>query len=182
MALSRIIALFNKSRVSEREASVQFLHYVLAGALENWSEITASFRDQMIDTSKLDLPWSQFEFGIAIATVQLRAVWNLCPSDQASRIHNHVIEILSSAPNTAKRSIEGLRAYDAAWQSAIDAGEPPFGALAITLCRRLDLRPPDIPNDGEFIDPLFLTSLGGAVTTGLPGWWKKFLGTHRLVA
>ena len=175
------MGLFGKPTISEEEAAAQFVIAMLTGVRENWTKITGSFRTLMHKSEKLDSPWAQLEFGIATMSTQLRALANLFPAEQAERIRGYVLNCLSSA-EAGEAALEALEAYDGAWDDSIEAGEPPFGAVAVRLCHRLKFGPSDIATVGEFMDPMFLMALGGAITTTFSGWWKILLGTHRVVA
>lgn len=181
------MGLFWKPRISESEAARRFVTAILHGVRQHWSKVSEQFRSMMHVSTKLDTPWATLEFALAAIAVQMQALENLLPQEQAGRIRGNVVTYLAGAElfseaEVANVAANAVESYGSAFKQAIDADEPPFGNVAATFCDRIQLGSSDVPTVGEFYSPLFLMALGGAITTTYLGWWKRFLATHRLVA
>lgn len=169
-----------RSVLSEREAAAQFLIAMFLGVRDSWTSIATLLHPLMIDGGKLASPSAEFEFSLATISMQLRAVDHVFAAAQAKRIREHVLEcLLATEPGEA--AIEALGAYDRVWAQSLAAGHRPLGAVAATFCRRVGLDAGDLPAGAESADSVFAITLGDAIATSLPGWWKTVIKTREIV-
>ena len=181
------------------EGAGKFVLAILTRVQPEWPAIVAELRGILQEPlDALDDVWTQFEFAMAVVAVEMQALPNLLPADQARRIRQHVLTCLRT-PNVGPAKIEAVEAYEQAWTKAMADAELPFGSVAALLCERAGIRGAPVELGGvHYQDPLLLTALGTVVTTFAMGhwknflagpvvttgggWWKNFLAAHRIVA
>ena len=176
------MGLFGKPTISEKDAAGRFVLSILRGVRETWPQITGQFSPFLdSDAEQLQSPWAQFEFGVASIAIQIQALQNLLPTDQARRVRGYIVACLS-APDLGSVPVESLAAYERAWLDAPEQGEMPFNAVASVLYDHLGLDCSVTVGGARLKDPLLIMAMGGAVTTFGGPWWKSLISKYRLVA
>jgi len=177
------MGLFGKERVSEAEAAAVFVGSILLSVQKNWPQITSQFTPFLRRVPEhLNSEWSQYEFALASIALQIQALPNLLPPDQAERVRSFVFACLA-APELGSEPLEVIELYENAWKAAIAAAEPP--CLAPVLYERLQLRDYTAPvtlGKAQFVSPLLLAAMEGAITYHGGPWWKSYLAEHKLAA
>jgi hypothetical protein len=171
----------SKAAVSEREAAVQFLLAVFLHVRDQWMAICEALRPLMTSTDKLDAPSTELEFSMATIALQMHALDLVFPPAQASRIRSHVLtSLLTTEPGEA--ALEALKVYDRVWRLSVEAGQRPYGAMAAAFCHRAGFTGDDLPADAGLADSIFASTLGDALMTTMPGWWKALVRKRNVLA
>jgi len=91
--------MFGKKSIKEAEAARRFIDEFLPSSLQAWPQICekleptdSSFRDLGKDRA------AAFEFALALLSIQMRALNNLLPADQAKRIEQHIFAVIRNPP------------------------------------------------------------------------------------
>jgi hypothetical protein len=175
------MGLFGKSKISELDAASQFVLTMLSGVEQGWQAITTEFAPLIgSKAAKLNNPWAQHEFMLAVISSQLQALPNLFPPDQARRMRAHALAMLTT-PELGSEPCEMIQAYEQAWKNALHNSEAPFGAMASILYDRLRLVASVEIGGERFKSPLLLMAMGMAVTSFKVGWWKNLQSSYRVV-
>jgi hypothetical protein len=175
------MGLFGKSKISELDASSQFVLTILSGVQQGWPAITSEFAPLIgSQVEQLNNQNSEFEFMLAVVASHMQALPILFPPDQAHRMRDHVLAMFTT-PELGSKPCEMIQVYEQAWEDALHNSEPPFGAIASILCDRLRLYA-SVDREVEcFKDPLLLMKMGIAVTSIEVGWLKNLQSRYRLV-
>jgi hypothetical protein len=142
-----------KPSVSETAIARQFVLNVLQAVEESWPRLRReSLCDLFQDPTVLDSEAAPYEFAFAAAAVQIQALSNLFPADQAARIRSHVVDRLcafASGPYPAG----AIEEYQAAWDRSLQMAEYPWFGVAAVLFDRLAS---DVASDPRTIRPMLL--------------------------
>lgn len=191
-----------KAKASEREVAAAFVVDLVTKARDQWPAIIEQLRGLVPTVDALEVPTAKSEYALACIAVQMQALPNLLSPEQASRICRYALaclatdalddltgaESISLLPYRLAAALPGegpadaLERYQATWDEALRAVEPPQYAVASLLLDRLELETAVVNvGDQRIKDPLVLIALGGAIVTCGGPWWKKALSSLRLV-
>ena len=175
------MGLFGKKKLSEIEASGQFVLMVTKGARQHWPEIASELKGMFqAEDSISDDQHASFEFVLAVIALQIQALPNLLAADQATRVREYVIKCISS-PELGAYPRQAIQEYQNAWDQALEQAEPPFYGIASVLFDKLKCRSTMEIGGARFKDPLLLDALSGKVVTFGGPWWKTITQEYKLV-
>lgn len=177
------MGLFGKKKLSEIEASSQFVLMVTKGVQQHWPAIAHELNDMLQLQTEDSIPNDQnagFEFVLAVIATQIQALTNLLAADQASRIRKYVMQCISS-PELGTYPREAIQEYQNAWDQALQKLEPPVYGIATVLFDKLECRSAVDLGGARFKDPLLLDALAGKLVTLGGGWWKTTTQKYKLV-
>lgn len=175
------MALFGKKKLSEIEAAGQFVIMVTKGVQQHWPEIASELKGVLqAEDSISDDQYAGFEFALAVIAVQIQALPNLLPAEQASRVREYVMQCISS-PELEEYPREAIQEYQNAWDQTLQRGEPPFYGIASVLFDKLDCRSTVEFGEARFKSPLLLMALSEKVVTFGGPWWKTLTQEYELV-
>jgi hypothetical protein len=175
------MGLFGKKSLTEIEVAGQFVLAVAEGVHQQWPEIVNELKRTLQPEDPIsDDRYAGFEFSLAVIAVEIQALPDLLPSDQASRIREFVMQCLSS-PDLGSYPREAIQEYQDAWNQSLQQGELPFCGIASVLFDKLECRNTVQLGGSLFKDPLLLMALGEKVVTCAGGWWKTVTQEYKLV-
>lgn len=173
--------MFGKAKLSEIEATGQFVLMVTKGVQQRWPEIADDLKGMFQPEDSIsDNRQASYEFVLAVIATQIQALPNLLPADQASRIRECVMRCISS-PDLGAYPREAIQEYQNAWDQALQQAEPPFYGIASVLFDKLGCRGTVELGGTRFKDPLLLMALSEKVVTFGGPWWKTVTQTYKLV-
>ncbi|WP_018759608.1 hypothetical protein [Paenibacillus terrigena] len=116
-----------------------------------------------------DIPeeWAQFEFILASLGLDLLALYNLYPKEQATELHEQVLTLVRQMEEIGENSSTAVHDYYLVVSDAVSNTENPLEYAASFLCHRLDLT--------EDIGPIVLTGIMAGITQlgGKWGWIRQ---------
>jgi hypothetical protein len=171
------MGLFGKKKLSEIEAAGQFVVMVSQNAKQHWPSFAKEL-NTMFNIGGTPVPDTQqaaLEFVMAVIATQIQALPNLLSLDQASRIREYVLLLISS-PDLGSYPRETIEEYQDAWDQARRQNTMPLEGIISILSDKLGLQ-----DDTEFGNPLLLLALSEKVLTVGCGWWKTMAEQYKLV-
>jgi hypothetical protein len=176
------MGIFGKKKLSEIQSAGQFVLMVTKGVQHNWPEIAKELNILLeAEDTISDDKFAGFEFTLAVIAIQLQALPNLLPSDQANRIREYVIQCISS-PDLKSYPRETIQEYQSVWDKSLQQGEPPFYGISSLLLNKLECRSVVKLGGSSFNDPLLLDALSEKVITFGGPWWKTVTQEYKLVS
>jgi|SRR6267143_5157999 len=158
-----------KPLVSETTIARKFVFHVLQTVVECWPHLSGEvLRDYFSDPTVLDSEAAPYEFAFALAAVQIQALPNLFPADQAARIRSHVVRSLCSE-DIGPYPAGAIEEYQAAWDRSLQMGEHPWFGVAAVLFDKLAS---ETASDPMTINQMLLSVLGGELTLRGGPFWK----------
>ena len=171
----------SKKKISELEAAGIFVVSMVRGVQDTWPSIVSELASLLgEDVQRMDTEQVKFDFVLAVIAVQMQALSNLFPADQAARIREHVLKCISS-PDLGTYPIDSLKEYEHAWKASLDAREPPWGSLASILYDKIGCNKSVSVGDAKVKSPILLVGLGSAIVRLGRAWWKDFISAYELV-
>jgi hypothetical protein len=175
------VGLFGKKKLSEIEASGQFVLMVTKGVRQHWPEIARELKGMLqAGDSISDDQYASFEFMLAVVATQIQALPNLLTTDQASRVREYIMKCISS-PELGAYPREAIQEYQNAWDQALQQKEYPFDGVASVLFDKLKCRSTVDIGGARFKSPLLLDVLSEKVVTFGGPWWKTITQDYKLV-
>ncbi|HZL25037.1 MAG TPA: hypothetical protein VFC39_00750 [Acidobacteriaceae bacterium] len=179
-----------KRKMEQSQAISTFLRDTASHVNQQWewaaAEIGAGIPKSLASRPDL-LGRNATQVAVLIATygVGLQAVRNLLPSDQAQSICDGACAVLEAVYADEYPALL-LAAIDRDWNQAITEQRNPMQSLGVLLFHAMDLDD-RLAHDGQqIINPVALLALGSVpvrLACGSHGdWWKRCLGTFRLIA
>jgi hypothetical protein len=179
----------NKSRITELRAAALWHERILRRAQAEWPEVYQRFRMVLGDGFRVqDEQMAQFDLALAALALDLQAVKNLFPADQANRIESWVEKLLDT-PDWGEYALSEVRDYGRQFQKeveTIEKGSDPISVIPARLLRRWlgeDIRRFDLEIGSKktgFIDPI-LISLTVEKLMPFAGTWKSIGDQYELV-
>jgi hypothetical protein len=168
-----------KPRVSETAIARQFVLHVLQTAVECWPHLSQDvLRDYFASPTVLDTEAAPYECAFALAAVQIQALPNLFPTEQAARIRSHVVGWLCSicqgqpSEETRPYPAGAIEEYQVAWDRSLQVAEEPWlGAAAVLFDKLVN----EVASDPMTINPMLLFVLGGELSLRGGPFWKTAL-------
>jgi len=179
--------------ITEMKAAALFCNTMLSSVDKAWPGI----RKQLLPRLGKGFSFenesdAQYEFALAGIAIQLQALPNLLPPDQAQRVRALVDGCLMLPADTGHPetyALDVVRVYEGAWDRSDEIMADPSGT-----------EPPNMPHDdvaGELLNRwrcTAVTQIGGvryrpprlvmelgAILIGAGGWWKWLLSEYRLM-
>ena len=175
------MGLFGKKKLSEIESAGQFVLMVTRNSQQYWPTFAKDLNS--ISQAENPIPDNQqaaFEFVLAVIAIQIQALPNLFPSDQASRIRECVMRCISS-PELGVYPRETIQEYQNAWDQSLKHNVPPFDGIASILFDKLGCRDSVKISSVSFKSPILLMALSEKVVTFGGPWWKTVSQQYKLV-
>lgn len=177
-----IFDLFGKKKISEKAAARLFVQMAVEYSQEYWPKFAAEWCQIFPEQEQaLFNPEAQFEFSIAVISMQLQALPNLFPADQAERLLQYVFEgflMVNDGPYICESIKEYLKASQ--HPQAPEKLEYPGTEIASFLFDRLGFHR---MNDFMFSgikSPLILTALTEKLVRCGPVW-KILVQKHKII-
>lgn len=175
------MSLFGKKKLSEIEAAGQFVIMITKDVQQHWPEIARELKGILqAEDSISDDQYAGFEYVLAVIAVQIQALPNLLPADQASRIREYIMQCISS-PELEAYLREAIQEYQNAWNQTLQRGEPPFYGIESLLFDKLMCRCAVELGEARFKSPLLFMALSEKVVTFGGPWWKTLVHEYKLV-
>lgn len=175
-------AAFDKPTTTEPDAAADFVITMLRAMRDQWPSICS--RLQPLDARFVTFTHEgrlAYEFTLAAIAVQMRAITNLLPANQTTRLREYIFECLA-VEEVGDYPRHAIAEYEAAWDEFVAKAEPPFIGVASVLYDKLGLSSSVTVGRSAIKCPLLLAGLGGAVVQCGGAWWKTYIENHRIVA
>lgn len=178
-----------KKKVTELDASLAFTQHIMNTAYAQWSDIYAGLQEAHGGKFIVnDETFAPFDLCLAEIALQMEALQNLYPQDQADRLRRHVLNIMNS-PEYGEYCAQEIEAYRGAWHEALNSSEPldvthaiPARLLHRWLGSRLREFAAQVKGQpSDIISPLLVTHVMTIVMGFLPTFWKGFKEQFELV-
>jgi len=182
-----------RRRIAESEGAALFVNRTMSATKDRWPAICYDLQQSLGANCAFDTgPHSRFEFALAVIGVELQALPNLLPPDQARRTRDLVYEFLILPGETGYPSAyatDTVGEYEREWRAAEAAltdppasGPPntPWDAVAAMLYDRLGFSAALELGGVEYKHPVVILALSGTIVS-LCGWWKLLLSQYRLL-
>ena len=164
-----------KKKVTEEEASRQFVLAKVQHALEAWPETYASLRRTFgAEFAVQDEVMAPFDLLLASMTVDIKSLRNLFPREQADRIRKYILKYARS-PEYGKYTMDEIKAYEKVYDKSLKEPSLPTDAVAARLLHRwlgANIRRFEVEVGGKkagVISPLLVMAAMAAVTEN-PAW------------
>jgi len=178
------MGLSGKKELSEIEAAGQFVLWVCESVKQQWpkisNEINTMFKEIGIEDALSEENLDAFEFILAVTAIQVQALPNLLPSDQALRIREIIIQCISS-PDLGSYPRETIEEYQSAWDQSPQQGNRPWDGIASVLYDKLDFRSNVKLGSTNIKNPFVLMALGEKVLKFGGPYWKTVTEKCELV-
>jgi hypothetical protein len=133
-----------KAKLREADSAVAFVAFMRDQAQENWPLVADAFE---LVGCHIEVPRQKgaHELWIAATFIQMQAIDNLFPVEQARRLRKHVIDAMSSVGESTQGTeainqlFDALRAYSPAWANAGDSNRLPHELIGEVLIDRLNV-------------------------------------------
>lgn len=175
------MALFGKDKIPESEAAKGFVSHIAIHFQQHWPE-TANELIKVFpsENSIFDNENTPTEFFLAIIAVQIQALSNLLPNDQAMRIREYIMQGISY-PALGKYPRKAIQEYQTAWDHALQKNEDPSIAVAAVLFDKIGCKSTHQSGKASFKSPILLTLLSSAIVSFGGPWWKAVTQKFKLV-
>lgn len=124
-----------RQKLPEKELARAFVAKVMETVQKEWPNICKTFKGEL----ELQIPnndEASFEFFMAVLATEILALPNFLPADQAIRMKEHLVRIVSAAELGSYPS-DTFREYQNAWDSAHLQGARPLDSVVTVLCDKL---------------------------------------------
>ncbi len=173
-------AVTEKPRVSELNIAGQFVRHFFQSVQSSWPDIRKDLSGVLgEDAATLDGEIAPFEFVIAAIAVQIQALANLLPPDQAARIRDHVIRCLCSDELGTYPS-DAIDEYQAAWDESLRMPEPPYHGIASVLYEKLGCSGTTSVGGTVFKSPITIMALGAEIIYFGGPFWKTAVSKYTI--
>ena len=175
------MGLFGNKKLSEVEAAGQFVLMVSRNAQQHWPSFAKELNTVLNEGARIpDTQQAAFEFVLAVIATQIQALPNLLPSDQASRVREHVMRCISS-PDLGSYPRETIQEYQNVLDQSLKQNALPFDSVASALFDKLGLQAGTKVGNFKFKSPLLLMALSEKVVAFGGPWWKTVAQQYKLV-
>lgn len=170
--------------ISEMTAAALSNETILKRAVEEWPSIYRTFRETFGDKFQVeDERMAMFDLGLAATALDMRAVWNLFPNDQAKRIATWVEKLLDSK-EWGEYALEELRCYSGDFQAEMERAQHPgyLGGLSTRLLHRWlgdGATEFQVKETGELL--ILLVVLGDLTLSSFAGTWKAIRDQYEMM-
>lgn len=174
------MGLFGKKKITETEIAGLFVLAFTQEIKQHWTEIDKELSNILPGKMSFsENKYASFEFALAVIVVQLQALPNIFPIDQANRIREHVIKYISS-PELGSYPSDTINEYQIAWDKALKEAEIPLYNVASLLLDKLQLQSTIEVNNITLKDPLLLMILSEKIIKFGGGWWKTISKKYKI--
>jgi hypothetical protein len=182
------VSLFKK-KLTEQEAASHFVLYIIKEAQNAWPTIHKNFKDSFREKFIVeDEKMAVFDLALAAIALDLQAVKNLFPKDQAVRIEKWVLKCIDTE-DWGEYAVDEVKKYGEKFQKYIQnisAGGDPLSAISARLLQRWlgnNIKNFDVEINGNktgIISPILLIEVS-SIFTYLHGNWKRLKDNFRVV-
>ncbi len=172
-----------KKKVTEMEAAALFVMTILKDSQKKWPSIAKELNQLLIPKKKFSKKQSDaMEFSFAVIAQHIQALPNLLEQEQAKRILEYIMKIIST-PELGTYPREIIKKYQDEWDACLEQAEPPFYGIASVLFDALGCKDTQKMGDDYYIkSPIVLMALAEQVTKfGNPRWWKNLTERYNIV-
>lgn len=180
---------FFKKKITEQEASSQFVLYLVKEAQSNWPVIHQKMKDNFGDKFIVENDhMAAFDLALAAIAQELQAVKNLYPKEQAERIEKWVLDCINTE-DWGEYAVSEVTKYAEKFQNDvqnINNGGDPLSAIPARLLHRWlgsNIQNFEMETQGQktgFLSPVLLMTVSGVLTAFL-GTWKRIKDEYKLV-
>lgn len=181
--------MFFKKKLTEQEATSQFVLYIMKEAQEGWPTIHKSLKDVFKEKFIIeDEKMAPFDLAIAALAQDLQSVKNLFSKDRAERIEKWVLKCIDTE-DWGEYAVDEAKKYGESFQKAIqniNAGGDPLSAIPARLLHHWlgkNIQNFDVEMNGSktgIISPILLIMVSSFLAAFL-GFWKKLRDNFKIV-
>ncbi|KAA8748205.1 hypothetical protein [Paenibacillus sp. UASWS1643] len=154
------------SSISSQEAVGIVIKAVTDDLPLKWAHVQSEIIGYNAIFKEVPEEWAQFEFLLASLGLDLLALYNLYPKEQAIKMHEQVLSLIGQMEEIGENSATAVHDYYLVASDAISKTENPLDYVASFLCHRLDMT--------EDIGPIALTGIMEGITQFAGKWrWIK---------
>lgn len=181
----------NKPTITELKAAAQSQERIIRMSLAEWQAIYERFRGALGNRFQVeDERMASFDLALAATALDLQAVKNLFPPEQAGRIQ-HWVENLVNSKEWGEYAVSEVRAYGQIFQKEVEAvgsGSDPMSAIPTRLLhrwlgegiRRFEVKVESGSQNIGIVDPL-LVGMGVEALMPFVGIWKSIKDQYELI-
>lgn len=180
-----------KKKLTEQEASAQFVLYIMKEVRDAWPSIHKNLKDTFKEKFTIeDENIARFDLALAAIAQDLQAVKNLFPKDQAERMYQWVLHCID-VPEYGEYAKEEVEKYSESFQKSIDKikqgeSENPLDTISTRLLHRWlgeNIRNFEIEMDGKktgIMSPIAVMMVT-SILVAFVGTWKRIKENFKLV-
>ena len=178
------MSLFKK-RITEKEVTALFIHGIFETSEKNWEAIHNDFSNTFKDYFVVnDKNMFAFHLSLAAVSLEMQALVNLFPNDQAERLKSWIFELLSQEPEWGGFAANEIARYNEAFNSDLkNLGGTivPMSAIPLRLLSKW------LDNDEQNFDKqlkfngVLLQTTAKMLVFGFGGRWKKIKENYKIV-
>ncbi len=173
------MGICKKKQLSEVEAAGQFVLTICRDVQQQWPQIVEDLKWVSVHALPKD-QFAAYEFTLAVIAVQIQALPNLFPIQQATRLREYILRCISlSELGSYSRDI--MQEYQNVWDESLQRLEIPLHGIAATLFDRLGCQRYMEFQGMTFKSPIFLMALSEKLTMPWPFCWKEVAEDYVLI-
>jgi len=161
-----------KPKILEAIVAGQFVVRVLQGVEESWPRIVHDWPQLFPPVASVgNDQTASFEVALAVIAVQVVALRNLLPADQAARFRAHIVRSVCSA-DAGSGPAAAIDEYEAAWDRSMQVPEPPQVGIASLLFAKLHGSGAGSGGEPALERPAGLPEVGAAIVALAGSFWR----------
>ncbi|MDD5750934.1 MAG: hypothetical protein PHS73_00245 [Candidatus Peribacteraceae bacterium] len=133
-----------KKKISERTAVASTIPAYFSSIEKHWPALKKKLLEQSVATGKDQLVFqvpsmAPIDLVLALIALDLQALPNIFPSDQAKRIHNLVLTFMATQTKEGTYAREEIELYEEEWKKALNDPQHinlPYDAISNRLLHR----------------------------------------------
>ncbi len=168
-----------REELPEITAAVSFVLASIKRAQEIWPRLVSDVKGICGERLPGD-DSAILEFSLAVMAVEMEALPNLLPVDQADRIREYVVQYVSDL-SSEPWGREVLQDYGEVWKQAVHEVENPLGAIASLLFDRLGCQATTELAGVKYKSPLLLMFFMERIVLCNSGFWKRLIEKFRIL-
>jgi hypothetical protein len=129
---------------------------------------------------RLESQFAREEFALACLSMEMPALSNLFPADQARRIRQHKLDCVFRSSGRPKAAIDAILAYERVLAASLRDLEPPHFNVASLYYDRVGLTESVTIGGARYKAPFLLQGLGAAFATFGAGFWRHIQSEYIL--
>jgi tetratricopeptide (TPR) repeat protein len=181
LATLQVVEKKNKE-ITEIEAACLFVASIFEESRKKWPSIAKELNKLLRPKKKFSKKQSAaMEFSFAVIALQIQALPNLLEEEQAKRILEYILKIIST-PELGTYPREIIKKYQDEWDACLERAEPAFYGIASVLFDALGCKDTSKFADYYIKDSIVLMALAEQVTKfGNLSWWKNLIERYTIV-